>query len=50
VPTSLQKDKLKEAEEKCSGAVKLEHITRIWDAIMEKLHRLLTHWNDSHNK
>jgi hypothetical protein len=48
MPTSLQKNIL--AEEKCSGGVKLQHITRIWDAIMEKLDRLLTQWNDRHNK
>jgi hypothetical protein len=46
----LQKDKLKEVEEKCSGGMKLEHKTRIWDAIMEELDRLLTHWIDRHNK
>jgi hypothetical protein len=32
-----------------AGKLKLEHITRTWDAIMDKLEGLLTHWINSHN-
>jgi hypothetical protein len=46
----LQKDNVKEVAETRAVGVKLEHITRTRDAIMEKLERLLTHWMNGHNQ